>query len=133
MDHKQALAKARELLPQGARLLYLTEFGSRLYGTNTPESDYDFHGIYLPSMQDMLLQKKAPHVHFSTGDKENKNTSEDCDIQLWSLQYWLLNLIKKHKESIAGWSAHVTNLTLARKVFPHKPGGNSSLQWIIGG
>lgn len=33
-------------------------YGSRLYGTQTPTSDYDYKAIYLPAIDDMLLGKK---------------------------------------------------------------------------
>jgi predicted nucleotidyltransferase len=34
-------------------------FGSHLYGTNTLSSDFDYKVIYLPSLEDMVLGKKA--------------------------------------------------------------------------
>lgn len=92
---QEALVKAKELLPKGYKLLYLTEFGSRLYGTHTEESDHDFYGIFLPSIKDLALNKIKKHFRFSTGSNSEKNSKEDIDIQLMSLQYWLLSLVKK--------------------------------------
>jgi hypothetical protein len=43
-------------------------YGSRLYGTNTDKSDYDYKVIYIPSMKNMLLGKKFKKIRerFST-------------------------------------------------------------------
>jgi hypothetical protein len=43
-------------------LLCAITYGSRLYGTQTPTSDYDFKAVYLPSYRDLLLARTA-HVH----------------------------------------------------------------------
>ena len=32
-------------------------FGSHLYGTDTPESDRDYKGIFIPSMEDCVLNQ----------------------------------------------------------------------------
>ena len=70
-------------------LIYLVKFGSHLYGTNTPESDTDYKGIFLPSMKQLLLQQNIKSITYSTGDNNDKNSSEDVDVQLWSLHYFL--------------------------------------------
>lgn len=41
------------------KVLFEVVYGSRLYGTNTPESDYDYKRVYLPRLPDMLLGKKV--------------------------------------------------------------------------
>lgn len=38
--------------------LFQVPFGSHLYGTNTPSSDYDFKVVCLPSFEDLLMNKK---------------------------------------------------------------------------
>lgn len=75
-------------------LLYLTAFGSHLYGTNTENSDADYKGIYRPSLQNLALGKVKKTLSFSTGDDNSKNTAEDIDVELFSLPYWL-ELLKK--------------------------------------
>jgi hypothetical protein len=75
-------------------LLYLTKFGSHLYGTNTENSDTDYKGIYRPSMQNLALDSVKRTLSFSTGDDKSKNTAEDVDVELFSLPYWL-ELLKK--------------------------------------
>jgi predicted nucleotidyltransferase len=37
-------------------------FGSHLYGTDTPDSDVDLKGVYLPEARDILLQRIVPSV-----------------------------------------------------------------------
>lgn len=74
----------------GHKLLYLCKFGSHLYGTNSPTSDEDYKGIFLPSLESCLLGTAPKCFSFNTKkDKDSKNTSEDIDVQLWSLQYFL--------------------------------------------
>lgn len=38
------------------RLVFLTSFGSHLYGTNRRESDVDYRAVFLPSAEDILCQ-----------------------------------------------------------------------------
>lgn len=95
MDEKQVMDTVYSMLPKGGQLLYLTKFGSHLYGTDTEKSDDDYQGIFLPSIYDMVLMQTVKSCQYSTGLSNEKNTSEDLDIQLWSVQYWLLTLINK--------------------------------------
>ena len=88
---KQAQTLCRE---QGVSLLFLTLFGSTLYGTESPDrSDVDARGIFLPSMEFLALNKAPKSLHFSTGDNERRNMAGDVDIDLWSVQHWLLKLL----------------------------------------
>lgn len=74
----------------GHKLLYLTKFGSHLYGTNSETSDEDYKGLFLPSRESCLLGTAPKCFDFNTKtDRDTKNTSEDEDVQLWSLQYFL--------------------------------------------
>jgi len=70
-------------------LVYLSKFGSHLYGTDTPDSDTDYKGIFLPSKDQCILQNIPKSINFSTGKNDSKNTDEDVDIDLWSLQYFM--------------------------------------------
>jgi hypothetical protein len=65
-------------------------FGSHLYGTNTPDSDQDFKGVFLPSKEQILLGKIPKSIDEST-KKENqlKNTSKDVDFETYSLHYFI--------------------------------------------
>ena len=78
----------------GATLLFLTLFGSTLYGTATPgKSDMDVRGIFLPSRESLALNRAPKSLHFSTGNNERRNLAGDVDIDLWSVQHWLLKLL----------------------------------------
>ena len=85
--------KIKEMLGDH-KLLYACKYGSHLYGTDTPESDTDIRGIFLPSAQSLYLNEAPEEFNFSTGDKHNKNTNEDIDIKLFSLQKFI-KLCKK--------------------------------------
>ncbi|MBQ9405513.1 MAG: nucleotidyltransferase domain-containing protein [Desulfovibrio sp.] len=78
----------------GASLLYLTLFGSTLYGTDMPgKSDIDVRGIFLPSQKNAILGELPRSLHWSSGDNVHRNSSGDMDIDLWSVQHWLLKLL----------------------------------------
>ncbi len=83
---------AMDLIEQnnpGGHLLYLIKFGSELYGTQTPESDTDLKGIFLPSFESLVFREKNESISLTTGINTSKNDSRDIDTELWSLQYWL--------------------------------------------
>lgn len=72
------------------RSLMLTQFGSRVYGTEVPSSDQDFKGIFLPASRDILLQSVPETIQQNTKkDKSAKNTAEDKDVELFSYQKYL--------------------------------------------
>jgi predicted nucleotidyltransferase len=91
------LQKAKELCEQHqAELLYLVKFGSHLYGTDTENSDLDYKGIFLPSIQSLILNQASKSIHYSTAlNCKNKHEAGDIEIELFSLQYWLNHLLKK--------------------------------------
>ena len=60
-------------------------YGSRLYGTATPESDTDFAGVYMPTMTDLLLQKIGKGTSKSTGKQHQKNGKDDIDSVMFAL------------------------------------------------
>ena len=62
-----------------------TVFGSHLYGLETPTSDKDYKGIFLPHPKDILLGTAPKTIDTSTGDKSSKNTVDDVDRQMYSL------------------------------------------------
>jgi len=66
-------------------VVYLTKSGSTLYGTNGPDSDVDYKGIFIPNKQDVLLKRDIPYVTYTTGNKDSKNTADDIDIHLDSI------------------------------------------------
>ena len=74
---------------RGVTPLYVTRFGSKLYGTNTPSSDDDYKVIYLPSKESMLLNDWERSFHFNTNTDNTRNTSEDIDMEFKSIHYFL--------------------------------------------
>lgn len=85
---------ARKLLEDNnsGNLLFLTNFGSVLYGTNNPNSDIDVKGIYLPNRKDMLLGKKSKVITYSTGATNGKNSAGDIDLTLYPFDKFISDL-----------------------------------------
>ena len=76
-----------------AKVLYVTMYGSKLFGTDNPNSDTDYKGIFIPSKEDVLLKRDIEHYNYNTNSK-SKNSKEDIDLQLYSIYKWF-NLLKK--------------------------------------
>lgn len=64
-------------------------FGSHLYQLQTPNSDKDYKGVYLPTKESLLLGNYAKHYSESTGDDKSKNTKDDVDVEIFSLPYFI--------------------------------------------
>lgn len=70
--------------------LFETVYGSRLYGTHDPEkSDTDIKGVFLPSKGDLLLCKAPRHLKEDTNSSSKKNTADDIDCELYSIQNYV--------------------------------------------
>ena len=66
------------------------KFGSHLYGTATPNSDLDYKGVFLPSKEEVLLNRVPKSYSNSTKKgNEERNTSDDIDTEIYSLHYFL--------------------------------------------
>jgi len=81
-----------ERLGLPGELIMFAPFGSHLYGTDTPASDRDFKGVYMPTVQ-QILTGKIPRT-YSWGSKKStaegaKNAPDDIDIEVYSLHYFL--------------------------------------------
>ena len=61
------------------------KFGSHLYGLNTPDSDIDYKGIYLPTLKELLLHNYKETIKESTGPQYDKNRPGDIDREWMSL------------------------------------------------
>jgi len=71
------------------------QFGSHIYGTNTPSSDLDFKAIYIPPAQDILLQRvKETRVESTKELKTARNQAGDVDTETFSLQQYLKLLLE---------------------------------------
>ncbi|MEA3492726.1 MAG: nucleotidyltransferase domain-containing protein [Campylobacterota bacterium] len=78
----------------GYRIVYITQYGSKLYGTDNPNSDRDYKGIFIPSRRDLLLKRDIEHYNHNSNSSNTKNSKEDIDLQLYSIYKWFA-LLKK--------------------------------------
>ena len=72
------------------KVIVKLKFGSHLYGTNTKDSDIDIKGIFMPSKENILSSNV--NKSYNLGEKIStglKNTSEDSDIEMYSLHYFI--------------------------------------------
>lgn len=76
------------------RLVMQSLFGSSLYGTATPESDVDYKGIYIPPARNLILGNAKSHYSQNTSGKNQKNTADDIDLEMYSLQYFIQLAVK---------------------------------------
>ncbi len=96
-------------------LLCLMRFGSHLYGTDTEKSDTDYKGIYLPPIDEVILQDVKKSINNITkADKSAKNTNEDVDREIYSLHYFLKLALKGETVAIdmlhapMGWEDNIS-------------------------
>jgi len=76
-----------------AKIVYITIYGSKLFGTDNANSDTDYKGIFIPSKRDVLLKRDIEHYTYNS-NVEKRNEKEDIDLQLYSIYKWF-NLLKK--------------------------------------
>lgn len=71
-------------------IIFSTVFGSHLYGTDTPSSDRDYKGVYLPKVEDLILGSAQNIVSLKRPKMPGeKNTSGDIDREYMSLQKFI--------------------------------------------
>lgn len=101
-------------------------FGSHVYGTNTPESDLDYKGVYVPDGRDILLQQTKESISTSTKVNPNaKNQAGDIDVEVFSIQKYLSLLCEGQTVAIdmlftpqEFWTE--TNLAWSLMILPNK-------------
>jgi len=81
-------------------LIVKTVFGSRLYGTSTPDSDTDYLGVFMPTKEQILLNKIPESVKLDSGSDKRKNTKYDTDFKVFSLHYFLKLAQKGETEAL---------------------------------
>lgn len=75
-------------------LLVKMLFGSHVYGTNTPESDTDYKGVYVPALEDFYLGRVRDSINYSTkSDGTQKNSKDDIDFEIFSIRKYLSLLL----------------------------------------
>ena len=61
-------------------MVFKTQYGSRLYGTNGPKSDTDWKYLFLPTLKDTLLGKQVLKTKFVSPNMEDKSMQVDEDF-----------------------------------------------------
>ena len=81
--------KERDMAEKNKILVIKT--GSHLYGTNTPESDEDYVGVFIPDKEYVMGMKRVDEVDFSVVSKKDdgKNDKDAVDYKLYSLQKFM--------------------------------------------
>jgi len=122
--------KEREIAEKNKILVVRT--GSHLYGTNTPESDEDFVGIFMPSEEYVYGFKKVDEVDLSVKDKDEngKNTKDAVDIKYYEFRKFvklamdnnpnIIEILFAPKENIVYINEFGTELLEMAKMFPHQ-------------
>jgi hypothetical protein len=89
-------------------IIFKTKYGSHLYGTNTSNSDTDYKGVYLPTLEELILQKtsKSYRQDIKNSIKTKKNSKEDIDCEIYSLHYFIQLALKG--ETVALDMLHVS-------------------------
>jgi hypothetical protein len=77
-EHKAAMQR---------KIIFRTESGSFLYGTNTPESDKDYLSVFMPTDYDLLSLQHCDMIDGSTksSSEDRRNTKDDIDDVSYSL------------------------------------------------
>ena len=92
-----------ELSRIGSVPIYLTKYGSELYGLNTENSDEDYVCVFLPPKKKLIMNGFVDFQHtFSYQTKKDpneKNSPEDIDVKFISLQKFLRKLVSLEVEA----------------------------------
>ena len=71
------------------KLIYLSQYGSHLYGLNTENSDLDFRGVYIPTLDDIILKKDKDEINTELeiklyGGEQTIYSNDDIDaVPIW--------------------------------------------------
>jgi predicted nucleotidyltransferase len=66
-----------------------TIFGSKLYGTDSPDSDTDYKSVFMPTEMEILTGKIPKTINMTTGKNNSRNSAEDIDHESFSLHYFM--------------------------------------------
>ena len=111
LTNEQILEKVQTKIKPD-QLICLMRFGSHLYGTSTEASDTDVKGVYIPELEDYLNQSviKSIHIDSKKAGSDEKNTEEDYDIELFSLNHFI-------KLAVEGQTVAIDMLYADEKVY----------------
>lgn len=101
---KEFINMVRQELKDGfnCNLIYLCKSGSHLYKLNTPESDEDYVGVFIPDIAYYFGNKNIKIINslsVKDKDKNGKNTAEAIDITLYSINEFI-KLVSKCNPNI---------------------------------
>lgn len=83
------------------KTIFLTQFGSHVYGTTVPTSDTDLKGLFVPDPKQILLQRDPKTIVQTTKlNKNAKNSSEDVDTEMFSLLQYMKLLMEGQTVSV---------------------------------
>lgn len=71
------------------KIIVKTIAGSHLFGLNTETSDKDYKGVFIPDLEDVILGRDSKTISQSTGSNVTKNTKEDTDVELYSINKFI--------------------------------------------
>ena len=114
------------------KIIYEIRTGSHLYGTNTPESDEDFVGIFMPNKEFVLGLNECQEIDKSKiiKDKSGKNTKEAIDRKFYNYRKFvklaiannpnILELLFADEKNIIYKDGFADRLLEKRHLFPYK-------------
>jgi len=78
------------------QIIFETKFGSHVYGTNTPNSDLDYKGIFLAPIEDIIFGKKNDSIVTCSKVKKGlgvRNTKDDIDHEFKELRKFIYDAL----------------------------------------
>ena len=81
------------------KLIYLSQYGSHLYGLNTENSDLDFRGVYIPTLEDIILKKDKDEINTEielceVRDSNKENPTYHIEEPTTLINSWYLRKVK---------------------------------------
>ena len=73
-------------------LIYLTQYGSHLYGLNTENIDFDFRVVYITNLDDIILKKDK--------DEINEELYITTNLQHTDNEYLIIDSVDKVKVDV---------------------------------
>ena len=101
------------------KTIFKCRIGSHLYGLNTPESDEDYIGVFIPDTESILGLQHVEIIDKSTkkSSSRRRNTKEDVDYKLFSLHKFLQLLLNNNPNIVEILFANSDNILLEEPEF----------------
>ena len=109
-----------EELTDGLDIIMMCRFGSHLYGTDTPESDTDYKGIFMPTRDQILLGRVPKSVRRdskTSREQGEKNGIDDVDCEFYSLHYFLELCLKGETAALDMLHCNEDNLLYSTQIW----------------